>query len=288
MRLVLGLVWLLRLLPLPLLAPLGQGLGMVLHLLARGRRHIAATNVRLCFPHLDEAARRRMVRRHFRHFGRSVLERGLLWWSRPARIRRLVRLTGMEHLTALQGRPVVIFGLHFVSMDVGWTRLTLEPLRLAGFYARQKNPAAEAVFWRGRVRFGNPVALSRQDGIRAAVRAMRDGCPFYYLPDHDFGPRDAVFAPFFGVPAATVTALSRLARLTGAAVVPCVTRMLPGGKGYCVELHRAWENYPGESVDADTRRMNEFVEEQVRRMPEQYFWVHKRFKTRPPGEPKVY
>ncbi|MDA0189135.1 MAG: lipid A biosynthesis acyltransferase, partial [Proteobacteria bacterium] len=128
--------------------------------------------------------------------------------------------------------------------------------------------------------------LSRQDGMRRALKSMKAGLPFYYLPDMDFGQRDAVFAPFFGVPAATITGVSRLARLTGARIVPCVTRMV--ADGYEVELQAPWEDYPGESVEADTRRMNEYIETQVLRMPEQYFWVHKRFKSRPPGEAKFY
>ena len=137
------------------------------------------------------------------------------------------------------------------------------------------------------MRFGRVTLLSRQQGVRPALRAMQAGRPFYYLPDMDYGQRDTIFVPFFGIATATITGVSRLARLAGARVLPCVTRMLPGGEGYVVRFLPAWENYPGASIEADTRRMNDFVEEQVRQMPEQYLWVHKRFKTRPPGESAV-
>jgi KDO2-lipid IV(A) lauroyltransferase len=133
-----------------------------------------------------------------------------------------------------------------------------------------------------------PTLVSRQDGIRPLVRVMREGLPFYYLPDMDFGPRDSVFVPFFGVPTATITGLSRIARLAGAAIVPVATRQLPGGRGYVVQFYPAWENFPTDDPQADARRMNAFIEERVREMPEQYHWLHKRFKTRPPGVERVY
>ena len=158
--------------------------------------------------------------------------------------------------------------------------------QVVSVYSQQKNPVFDAVLFAGRMRFNTPILLSRQDGMRKALKALKDGFPFYYLPDMDFGPKDAVFSPFFGIPAATVTGVSRLARITGARVVPCIARMVPSG--YEVTLMPPWENYPGESVEADTARMNAFIEQQVLSMPEQYYWVHRRFKTRPPGEEKIY
>jgi KDO2-lipid IV(A) lauroyltransferase len=155
-------------------------------------------------------------------------------------------------------------------------------------YSHQKDPVVDRVLLRGRTRFVESVLLSRQDGIRPVVRAMREGLPFYYLPDMDFGSRDSVFVPFFGVPAATITGLARLARLAGAAVVPAVTRQLPEAQGYELRFYPAWQDFPSGDVEHDTRRMNQFIEERVAEMPEQYYWVHKRFKTRPPGEAGVY
>jgi KDO2-lipid IV(A) lauroyltransferase len=281
------LLWLLHFLPLPWLARLGNRFGALLYGLGRERRHVALTNLRLCFPQMTEAQREALARRHFAAFGRSFFERGLLWWASEQRIRRLVRISGREHLDALHGRPVILLVPHFVGLDMGWTRLSLD-IRMVSIYASQKNLFFNAALYRGRMRFGDTLLLSRQEGTRKALKAMRDGRPFYYLPDMDYGQRDTIFVPFFGFPAATITGLSRLTRMSGAAVVPCLTRMLPDGAGYEVELLPAWSDYPGDSIEADTRRMNEAIESWVATMPEQYFWLHKRFKTRPPGETSVY
>jgi KDO2-lipid IV(A) lauroyltransferase len=288
-RLSVALVWLLHWLPLPLLAALGGAVGEVLYRVARPRRHIALVNLRLCFPELSEAARRRLARAHFRAAGRSVLERGLLWWASAARLERLIRLEGEDHLTNLlaQGRPVILLAPHFVGLDMGGTRVAMR-FDLVSIYARQKNRVFDRWLFHGRSRFGDQRLLSRQDGVRGTVKAMKAGRPFYYLPDMDYGRKDAIFVPFFGVPAATITGLARLARLAGAVVVPCVTRMLPGGQGYRVELGEAWPDFPSDDVVADTRRMNAWIESVVRTMPEQYYWVHRRFKTRPPGEARPY
>ena len=286
-RLVLALMWLLHLLPLPLLALLGRGLGALLHLVGRERRHVALTNLRLCFPEWSEQQRAALVREHFAVFGRSFLERGLLWWSSPRRLRRLVKVEGMEHLDAQLGRPVILLVPHFVGLDMGWTRLTLER-DMVSIYANQKNLLFNAALYKGRTRFGDSHLLSRQEGTRPALRLMREGRPFYYLPDMDYGQRDTIFVPFFGVPTATITGLARLARLGKAVVLPVITRMLPDGHGYQVTIEAPWQDFPGSDIEADTRRMNAYIEERIMSMPEQYFWVHKRFKTRPPGEPSPY
>jgi KDO2-lipid IV(A) lauroyltransferase len=281
------LIWLLHFLPLPLLAATGNSFGILLYWLGRERRRVARINLRLCFPLMTDAEREKLVRRHFRAFGRSILERGILWWSSAERIKRLVRIDGWENLAPYLGKPLILMVPHFVGLDVGWTRLTLEH-QLASIYSKQKNPIFNQALLRGRLRFNLPRLLSRQEGIRPIIKAVREGLPLYYLPDMDYGPRDALFVPFFGVATATITGLTRLANMTGAHVVPCVVLQLPGGSGYEVRFYPAWENYPSEDVEADTRRMNAFIEERVREMPEQYFWLHKRFKTRPPGEVKFY
>jgi len=281
-------MWLLHWLPLPALAMLGRLFGRLLHRFGRERRHVALTNLGLCFPQMSVAEKSALAVRHFEAFGRSFLERGLLWWASAARIRRLVRIEGREHLDAVRGRPVILLVPHFVGLDMGWTRLTLE-LDMVSIYANQKNLLFNAALYRGRLRFGQSVLLSRQEGTRPAIRAMKAGQPFYYLPDMDYGERDTIFVPFFGVPAATITGLSRLARMTGAAVVPVIARM--EGDGYVVALGPAWADYPApgeKGIEIDTRRMNAFIEAAVLQMPEQYFWLHKRFKTRPAGEKGVY
>lgn len=283
-RLGLFAMWLCHFLPWRLVAWLGQGLGLLFYALGRERRRVARTNFRRCLPELNDSAREQLVRAHFRAFGRSLLERGILWWSRPARLKQHVHVSGLEHLPA--DRPAILLAPHFVGLDVAWSRLTLER-HLASVYSQQKNPVFDRVLLKGRSRFNNPLLISRLDGLRGIVRAVKSGVPFYYLPDLDFGPRDAIFVPFFGVPAATITGLPRLARLTGAAIIPCITRQLSGGR-YEVTLHPAWQHYPSDDIVADTTRMNAFIEQQARTMPEQYYWLHKRFKTRPEGEPRFY
>ncbi|MGQ0526274.1 MAG: LpxL/LpxP family acyltransferase [Betaproteobacteria bacterium] len=286
-RLAIFLLWLLHFLPLPLLAALGRGIGVLIYALVRERRNVALINLGLCFPEWDEPTRRRVARRHFQAFGRAFVEHGLLWWSSKERLQRLIRVEGLEHWQAVAGKPVIWLAPHFVGLDMGGTRIITE-WRGASVYSHQKDPLVDRLLLRGRTRFVKPVLFSRQDGIRPVVRALRDGLPLYYLPDMDLGGRDSIFVPFFGVPTATVTALSRVARLARAVVVPAVTRQLPGGAGYVLKFYPAWTGFPTDDVAADVRRMNAFIEERVREMPEQYFWLHKRFKTRPTGEAKVY
>ncbi len=286
-RIGLAIIWLLRFLPLPLLALMGRAAGWLLYGLAGERRRVALTNLKLCFPERSDDERRRMVRAHFQCLARSLLEHGVLWWSSKARVQKLVRVSGLEHWQAVAGRPVIWLAPHFVGLDMGGARIITE-WRGVSVYSKQKNPAFDKVLLHGRTRFVTPVLFSRQDGIRPVVKAIREGLPFYYLPDMDFGDRDSIFVPFFGVQAATITGLARLAQLARAVVVPAVTRQLPGAQGYELRFYPVWENFPTDDVEADTRRMNAFIEERVREMPEQYYWVHKRFKTRPPGERGFY
>jgi len=286
-RLGLGLIWLLHWLPLALLAPLGRAAGLLLYALAGERRRVVLTNLRLCFPDLREAQRVQLARNHFAVFTRSLLEHGILWWGSRERVLGMVRVEGLEHWLAVRERPVIWLSPHFVGLDMGGIRLTAE-FPLVSVYSKQKNPAFDAVLLHGRTRLGPTELYSRQDGIRPVAKAIKKGLPFYYLPDMDFGERDSMFVPFFGVPAATITGLARIAAMTGAVVVPAVTTQLPGGDGYVLRFYPAWDHYPGGDLAADTRRMNAFIEERVREMPEQYYWLHKRFKTRPPGEQKIY
>lgn len=286
-RLAIFIFWLLHFLPLPVLAPVGKGLGMLLYLLGRERRRIARINLRLCFPALSEGEREALLRAHFRAFGQSLLDRGILWWSSRRRLDRVVRMEGEEHWEAVRDRPVVWLAPHFVGLDMGGVRVAADTPGVS-MYSRQKSPAIDALLLSARTRFSPSLLVSRQEGLKPVIKAMKRGLPFYYLPDMDFGPRDAEFVPFFGVPAATITALPRLVKLTGAAVVPVITRQLPGGQGYVARFYPAWENFPSGDAHADTLRMNRFIEDRVREMPEQYFWLHKRFKTRPEGERSVY
>lgn len=284
-----ALFWLLHFLPLPVLARVGQALGTLLYRFGGTRRKIALTNLALCFPELSADQREQLARKHFRVLGRSIIERSLLWWSRPERLQKLIRVHGEERIRQLRdaGRPVILLAPHFVGLDAGGIGIAMLFDSLS-MYSVQKNPVFDRLLLRGRKRFGDQLLLSRQDGARSSIRAMRSGRPFYYLPDMDFGRRDSVFVPFFGVEAATITGLPRLARAAGAVVLPCITRMLPGGQGYAVDVGEGWENFPTDDVNTDSARMNAFIEEVVRQQPEQYYWVHRRFKTRPEGSPRIY
>jgi len=285
---VFALMWLVHFLPLGLQAALGNALGALLYWLIAERRRVTRVNLAKCFPEMDAAARERLARAHFRAFTRSLVERGLLWWAPRARIERLIRVEGLEHVRALGAAPAILFVPHFVGMDAGFTRLSCE-LDMVGIYSRPKDARFARLLALGRGRFGDQHQVSRLEGVRVAITAMtRERRPFYYLPDQDYGPRDAIFVPFFGVPAATVPGLSRIAKLAGAKVLPCVTRMLPGGGGYVVRIEPPWADFPGADLAADTRRMNAYIERAALEMPEQYLWMHKRFKTRPPGEARFY
>lgn len=273
-------------LPLPLVRGLGACLGWALWLIARRRRRIAATNLGLCFPHRSSAERRRWLRRHFVCFAQAWLDRSWLWHAPASVVRARLSLQGQVS-ALLQPGPIVILAPHFVGLDAGWTALTLLlERRMCTLYAEQLNPQADGWILQGRQRFGAPRVLARRQGMRAVVQALRAGEPFYLLPDMDHGARDAVFVPFFGVPAATVTSLSRVSRLAGATVVPVTARL--SASGYEVEVHPPWSDAPTEDATADTALMNLRLQAWIETMPEQYYWVHKRFKTRPSGEPDVY
>jgi KDO2-lipid IV(A) lauroyltransferase len=272
-------------LPLPVLRGIGAVLGRLLYAVGRERRKVALTNLRLCFPEKSEAEREDLARRHFIAFSCAVLDRTLGWWASKERLERIIRIHGAEHLNDPDGKPVVLLSPHFVGLDAGATRISMFIVGCS-VYSNQKNPVFNKLLYDGRKRFNDTVLFSRQEGMRGIIKAMKAGHQFYYLPDMDFGPTDSIFVPFFGVQAATIPGVSRIVRLTGAKVVACITRQV--ADGYEVEVMPAWENFPGESVEADTEFVNRFIESQVLRMPEQYFWLHKRFKTRPPGEQRFY
>ena len=274
------------LLPARALGWLGEGLGVALYRLARGRRRIGQINLSLCFPELDERQRRALLRAHFRALGRATLQETVSWWGSRAEVERLTRIEGIKHLTPHLGKPMIWLVPHFVGLNIGGVRITAEFGTVVTMYARIKNPVLDKLMLHARTRFGGSELYSRQDGIKPVIRAIRGGRPFYYLPDLDHGLKDGIFAPFFGVPAATITGLSRIARATGAVVVPIIIRQQDGG--YVARFYPAWEDFPSNDVEADTRRMNAFIEDRVRELPAQYFWLHKRFKTRPPGEAKLY
>ena len=286
---LLALLWLLHGLPLGVQAGLGRALGALLHTLAGRRRHIALTNVALCFPEQSAAQHAALVREHFGWLGRSILERGVLWFASPARLRRLIHVEGDVQLAERSERPVMWLVPHFMALDVaGAAVLLFQKRKGISIYQEQSDPVMDAAIRRGRLRLGNAEIFPRDDSGKALVRAIRRGDAFFNLPDMDFGARDAAFVPFFGVPAATLLAPSRLARALGMVVQPIVAETLPGGAGYRVTFMPPWEHFPTDDALADTAALNRWIESEIRAMPAQYLWVHKRFKTRPAGEPGLY
>jgi KDO2-lipid IV(A) lauroyltransferase len=284
-RLVFGFMWLVHFLPFRAVAAIGEAIGGVMFWLIPERRRVTRINLEKCFPSMNAAEREKLARASFGAFVRSFIDRGILWWAPAERVRRFVAVEGEEHLRALAGKPVVLLAPHFAGLDAGGLRLA-QDYTLGSMYSRQKDALFERLMFQGRTRFGGRL-YARQAGIRKVLRVIQSGEPFYYLPDMDFGASASVFVPFFGVPAATTVGLAYIARTTRAHVLPCVTRMLPHG-GYVVRLYPAWSAFPSGDDQADARRMLAFIEERVREMPEQYLWMHKRFKTRPEGEPKFY
>lgn len=280
-------LWLVHLLPFRVIVAIGNGLGTILYPLATARRRVGDTNLKLCFPDKDDEAREKLLRSHFKLFCRGLIERSILWWSSAEYISGLIRVEGAEHFEALQGTPSILLTPHFVGMDAGgqWIAQHTDTVCM---YANQKSRYLTGLLLRKRARFRNQHLYSRQQGLRPILKGMRAGMPFIYPPDQDQGVKDGAFIPFFGVPAATMTSVPRIAQMTGAKVVPSITRVLPGGEGYVLKFYPAWENYPSGDDIADARRMNAFIEQRILEMPEQYFWLHKRFKTRPEGEAGFY
>jgi KDO2-lipid IV(A) lauroyltransferase len=268
-------------------ASLACVVGDLLWLLIRPRRRIALANLRACFPQLSEKERHTLGRRLFRNIARGALDHSVLWHGSREEVERLVRVEGAEHLSDPDNRPLILLAPHFVGLDAGGLRVNTL-VRGVSIYARQSNAAWDAQLLAGRRRFNEPVLIPRRGAaeLKSVIRAMKEGLPLYYLPDMDLGATHSIFVPFFGVTAATIPMVSRLARVIDAKVVMAVTEMTIDG--YVLHLEAPWRDFPGASIDQDTEHMNREIERWVLRMPDQYLWTHKRFKTRPPGLPSIY
>src|SRR5262245_38756835 len=250
------------------------------------RRRIALTNLRLCFPDWSEAERRAVGRRTFRNMARAVFDHSLLALAPREKLIDYVRVAGLDHLTDPRNRPLILVAPHFVGLDAGGLRISIE-LKAATIYARQRNQAWNDWVLGIRARFNAPLLIAREGfDLRAAIRAMKSGLPFYYLPDQDYGAQHSIFVPFFGTLAATIPMVARLAKMTGAKVIMAVSEMTD--EGYVLHLEPPWPDFPSASVEEDTARMNREIEGWVRRLPAQYLWTHRRFKSRPPGAPSPY
>lgn len=273
-------------LPLAWVRALGWLLGLALYALAGSRRKVVWINLQLCFPGWTQQKRRAVAIKTFIHFAQAWFDRGWLWHARPEVTRRRLRLTGA--VDALVGdTPALVFAPHFVGLDAGWTALTQQlPRRLTTIFTHQANRQVDAWIFEGRSRFGAPRLFDRSAGPKPLIAALRAGDPLYLLPDMNYGLPESVFVPFYGVMACTVTSLGRFARLGKASVVPVVTRMTR--EGYEVQVLPAWKDFPTGDLEADATEMNRRLQGFIDTMPDQYYWVHKRFKDRPAGEAPIY
>ena len=289
-RLGIGVMKAIAHLPLPVLRGVGAGLGRLLHYVALPRRRVVDANLKLCFPELSQEERQRISRETFVYVAQSWLDRSWLWHAPREVVASRLALKGNEQdLNELANgeRAVILFAPHFYGLDAAATTLTMHMARPSmTIYTTQRDPMIDAWAREGRTRFGNVTALERTDGVKPVLHRLRRGEVLYLLPDMDFGPSQSIFVPFFGVQAATVPSLSRFAQLGRAVVMPVVSRLTPSG--YEIELLPAWKDFPTGDIDADTAHMNRMLEGYIRAMPSQYYWVHRRFKTRPEGEPSIY
>jgi len=280
-----GSGWLAGRLPWALQRALGAALGRLLLVVAPSRRRSARINLELCYPELDDAARGKILHAHFAALGVGVFEFARAWWGSIAPLRRTVRIDGLEHLHAANanGRGALLVSGHFMNLEI-CGRLLCDHVPLAGMYRRHRGAVMEWAVLRGRLRYAR--AMFRQQELRPALRYLKDGGVLWYAPDQDMLGKDTVFAPFFGIPAATITATHQLARLSGCAVLPFFHHR-EGGR-YVLRIAPALADFPSHDAAADTARVNAAIEAMVREAPAQYLWVHRRFKRRPEGAPPVY
>ena len=274
----------------------GRGLAFLARRLAKRRMHIARTNLRLCFPDWSQEQVEQITQQQMRYFTQALVDRSLFWFGRKEALFSHIQTRDEQYLHAAlaQNRPMIILAPHFVGLDAGGVRFNADHPTVS-MYQRQSNPVFDQLMLEGRNRSGQAYLYSRHDGVRKLIKLLRENIPLYYLPDMDFGRKDAIFAPFFGQEAATLTALPKLANLTQALIVPCVTRIDPesmqrGKTRYIMQYYPAWDGYPdsvGDEAQA-VRFMNAFIEARISEDPAQYLWMHKRFKTRPEGVAGVY
>lgn len=288
MKLVIFFLWLLHWLPLPILGRIGKGIGTLAYYLMPYRRHIVRTNLRTCFPDMQKTERDKLAKAHFQAYARSVIERGILWWSSRKRIESLIKMDTVFPMETVRSGPVIFLCPHFVCLEIPGVVVTLNTIG-SSIYTPQKNRVVDKMLRHGRMRFNKDVLLfTRKQGVKPIIRALKKNIPFYMLPDMDFGRRNAIFSSFFGHPASTLTAPARISAATQATVIPVIASFMPDYKGWRVQFYPPWKDFPGDDIVAATRYMNAFIEERIQEHPAEYFWMHRRFKTQPPGFPDIY
>lgn len=285
---LLGLIGITYLMPRRVALKFGRWIGSLFYRRNYKRREIARINIRFCFPELDEEARENLVREHFGFYGINVVDFGLAWWGSTARIRRWVGFRGVEAVDTAhrEGRPVILITPHAIGMDLGGILLSARHPTVS-MMKRAPDPLLNWMLMRGRERMG-ALMIMRDEGLRPLVRGIRKGRQCYFIPDEDFGPEHSVFAPFFGVPTATLTSVARLAKITGAAVFPVITWLDADSGRYTVDVGAPLDDFPTGDPERDAARVSGALEERIRLAPAQYMWTLRWFKTRPDGEPSPY
>lgn len=285
----LGALWLVVQLPYGALLQLGRWLGLGMYRVASERRRVAARNLELCFPQMPSVERKRLLKENFASTGIAFFEMAMSWWWPKARLAKLAHIEGLEHLQAAQreGEGAILMALHFTTLEIG-AALLGQRHTIDGMYREHRNALFDFVQRQGRERHNlDSLAVERED-VRGMIKLLRKGRAIWYAPDQDYGAKQSIFVPLFGIEAATVTATTHFARLGKARVIPFTQRRLEDGSGYRLVLHPPLEGFPGESEAADALRINQWVEQAVTECPEQYLWAHRRFKSRPAGAPKLY
>jgi KDO2-lipid IV(A) lauroyltransferase len=282
-----AILWMLAKLPFPAQLWFGTLLGRLFLAVSKRRRHIASVNLHLCFPELDEAEQEKLLKKHATSIGMSLIEIGMGWWIPEKRLAKLSEIDGLEHLqkALASGKGVILLSAHFTCLEVGG-RLLAQHVPFHVMYRSNENPVVEHFMQRNRQTHFEK-AIPRDD-VRGMLKSLKEGKAVWYAPDQNFGHKNSIFAPFFGVPAATNTATARLARLSGAVVVPFFPKRKEDGSGYQLTLLPPLEDFPSSDIEQDTIRINQLIEQQVRRAPDQYLWMHRRFKDRPEGLEPVY
>lgn len=279
-------------LPYPWLLVIGKVIGRLLLLLGKTRRNISERNLDLCFPEKTPEEKRKILVESFESAGMAFVEMGMAWWWSSERLKKWIRVEGLEHVDALNGRGAVLLGMHFTTLDIGGAGLSLHR-SYGGMYRPHRNPVFNYIQHRGRTRqsfveAGKEIVIFPREDLRTMIRLLREGKPVWYAPDQDYGTQYSVFVPFFGVAAATITATSRLVEMGRACVLPFTHERLPDAAGYLVKIYPPLEGYPTGDDVVDATRINQVVEEHVRKNPGQYLWAHRRFKSKPPGAESRY
>jgi KDO2-lipid IV(A) lauroyltransferase len=283
------LMVIISLLPFRVIVAIGSTLGKILFFTASSRKHIVMRNLERCFPEWDQAQRLKIAKQNFIATGRAAIETSIAWWAPRQRLQDLVKCVDQHYLDqAIANKENVILLVgHFCALEMAGMFFTSK-YRMVDIYKPPHNKLMDAVIRNRRPRFGWGTLLRVNDGLKPAIRAVKRGEIFFYLPDQDAGKKNGIFVPFFGIQTSTFGVLGKLSKLTNATVIPCFVRQLPSAQGYELIFKPPLENFPSGDDVKDTTEANIEIEKAVREMPDQYLWVHKRFKTRPKGEEKFY